>query len=149
MKSPSRAFSGGDSKSTKSCLYVIFPAVSLICAVLFFMNSILSSQSKLSSWTMDAQQTVTVDKCKNQCRPKGSEALPEGIVSATSSFNLRPLWDPPMPRKRGRHSVEATQVNASSNLFAMAVGVKQKELVDKMVKKFDDLGLSSKYNPVS
>lgn len=26
------------------------------------------------------------------CRPFGSEALPEGIVSKTSNFEMRPLW---------------------------------------------------------
>jgi len=30
---------------------------------------------------------------------------------------------------------EQNKQNASSNLFAMAVGIKQKDLVDKMVKK--------------
>ncbi|BAT94894.1 hypothetical protein LR48_Vigan845s006200 [Vigna angularis] len=142
MKSPSRALSGGDSKSKRSCLYAMFPAVSLICAVIIFTSLIFSSQLRLSSWKIDAQQTATVDKCKNQCRPKGSEALPAGIVSSTSSFDLRPLWDPPTPRKRGHHTVEPAEgaaqdkLNASSSLFAMAVGIKQKDLVDKMVKKF-------------
>ncbi|KAL9314997.1 hypothetical protein ACSQ67_015998 [Phaseolus vulgaris] len=93
------------------------------------MSSIFSSQPKLSSWKMNDEQTARADKCKNQCRPKGSEALPEGIVSTTSSFDLRPLWDPPMPKKK-------VKLNASSSLFAMAVGIKQKNLVDKMVKKF-------------
>ncbi|KAK8467653.1 hypothetical protein PHAVU_007G118700 [Phaseolus vulgaris] len=102
------------------------------------MSSIFSSQPKLSSWKMNDEQTARADKCKNQCRPKGSEALPEGMVSTTSSFDLRPLWDPPMPKKKGHHTIEAAQVklNASSSLFAMAVGIKQKNLVDKMVKKF-------------
>ncbi|XLR35288.1 hypothetical protein S83_063188, partial [Arachis hypogaea] len=37
---------------------------------------------------------------KNQCRPRGSEALPAGIVSSTSSFETRPLWDIPAVRKK-------------------------------------------------
>ncbi|XLR00206.1 hypothetical protein S83_066404, partial [Arachis hypogaea] len=36
----------------------------------------------------------------NQCRPRGSEALPAGIVSSTSSFETRPLWDIPAVRKK-------------------------------------------------
>ncbi|KAG5075780.1 hypothetical protein JHK84_057011 [Glycine max] len=139
-----KAFSVADTKSRKSCLYAIFPAASLICVVLFFMTSAFTQEPKLSSWKMDtavdADQNVIVDpvidKCKNQCRPSGSEALPAGIVSITSNLELRPLWNPPMPKK-GRHTIEL-KVNASTNLFAMVVGIKQKDLVNKMVKKFID-----------
>ncbi|XP_020238876.1 uncharacterized protein LOC109817931 isoform X1 [Cajanus cajan] len=135
MKSPSRTFSVADSKSRKSCFYYVFPAATLICAVLFFMSSAFTQEPKLSSWKMDENQDVKADKCKNQCRPSGSEALPEGIVSATSSLDMRPLWDPPIPKKRHHPDIEI-KVNTSSNLFAMAVGIKQKDLVNKMVKKF-------------
>ncbi|KAG4997651.1 hypothetical protein JHK84_028672 [Glycine max] len=138
------AFSGADTKSRKSCLYAIFPAASLICAVLFFMTSSFTHEPKLPGLKMDtavdADQNVIVDtvidKCKNQCRPNGSEALPAGIVSTTSSLELRPLWNPPVTKK-GHHKIEL-KVNASTNLFAMAVGIKQKDLVSKMVKKFID-----------
>ena len=29
---------------------------------------------------------------QSQCRPYGSEALPEGIISRTSNLELMPLW---------------------------------------------------------
>lgn len=29
---------------------------------------------------------------QKKCRPLGSEALPEGIVSKTSNLEMRPLW---------------------------------------------------------
>ncbi|KAJ1409301.1 hypothetical protein SESBI_22812 [Sesbania bispinosa] len=136
MKSPARAFFVADSRSRKSCLYGIFPATLLICVVLFFMSSVFSQsyKEKLSSWKIDAGHDVEIEKCKNQCRPSGSEALPAGIVSSTSSLDMRPLWDPPK-HKKGRRVVDIT-VNASANLFAMAVGIKQKDLVNKMVTKF-------------
>ncbi|KAI6693767.1 hypothetical protein NL676_021477 [Syzygium grande] len=54
-----------------------------------------------------------------------SEALPEGIVANSSDLEMRPLWD----------SAEGS-LSSSSNLFAMAVGNKQKDLVNKMVTKF-------------
>ncbi|KAK7278285.1 hypothetical protein RJT34_23311 [Clitoria ternatea] len=136
-----QAFLIMDSKSRKSCFYAIFPAALLISAVLFFMNSFSlrgykEVYQKLSSLSLDVQRNVKFDKCKNQCRPIGSEALPAGIVSSTSSLEMRPLWDPPMPKK-GRHT-HKTEVNenATTNLFGMAVGIKQKDLVDEMVKKF-------------
>ena len=136
--SPSRTVLVAESKSKKSCFYAIFPAALLICVVLFFTSSLYSQsyKEKLSSFTMDVDENVeTSDKCKKQCRPSGSEALPEGIVSSTSNLDMRPLWDPQMPKKRDHHEVNV-KVNASTNLFAMAVGIKQKDLVDKMVKKF-------------
>ncbi|RZB99178.1 EH domain-containing protein 2 isoform C [Glycine soja] len=69
---------------------------------------------------------------KNQCRPGGSHALPEGIIFDTSDLEMRNLWDLSMTK-----TIENKE-NASTNLFAMAVGIKQKDLVNKMVKK--DLG---------
>ncbi|KAE9612010.1 hypothetical protein Lalb_Chr06g0168461 [Lupinus albus] len=130
MKSP-RAYIVADSKS---CLYTLFPATFLICLVVFFAVSI-SSQScnqKLSSWKMEKHDVAEIDQCKNQCRPRGSEALPVGIVDNTSSFEMKPLWE--LPKRKRRHTVDV-KAN-TTNLFAMAVGIKQKDLVDKMVKKF-------------
>ncbi|MCI02702.1 hypothetical protein A2U01_0023736 [Trifolium medium] len=120
---------------------------------------------------MDVDNTMeSNDKCKKQCRPSGSEALPEGIISSTSSFEMRALWELPRSKKVHNDVVDSARkyrlsrylcfifglkpsitvekgpdnlkfrrevkVNASSNLFAMAVGIKQKDLVNKMVKKF-------------
>ncbi|OIW13781.1 hypothetical protein TanjilG_31670 [Lupinus angustifolius] len=69
---------------------------------------------------------------RNQCRPRGSEALPVGIVDNTSSFEMKPLWE--LPNRKRRHTIDI-KANAT-NLFAMAVGIKQKDLVNNMVKKF-------------
>ncbi|KAL3000745.1 hypothetical protein AAZX31_09G230400 [Glycine max] len=68
------------------------------------------------------------DNCK--CRPGGNHALPEGIISNTSDLEMRHLWDLHMTK-----TIENKE-NTSTNLFAMAVGIKQKDLVNKMVKKF-------------
>ncbi|KAK7376349.1 hypothetical protein VNO78_34815 [Psophocarpus tetragonolobus] len=134
-----------DLKSRKSCFYGIFPAALLVCAILFFMNSMFSHEAKLSNWRMEAgrlkkYQTVKHDNCKTKCRPIGSEALPEGIVSTTSSLEMRRLWHPHHAKKKGRQEIEVTNItaNASSNLLAMAIGIKQKDLVNKVVKKFLD-----------
>lgn len=124
-----------DSNSKKSCLYVIFPGALLLFVVFFFTSSIYSQsyREKLSSFKNGVGQNVhTYDKCRKQCRPSGSEALPQGIVSSTSSLELRPLW----MSKNGHHFQLNVKVKPSTSLFAMAVGIKQKDLVDKMVKKF-------------
>ncbi|XP_052728088.1 uncharacterized protein LOC108328216 isoform X2 [Vigna angularis] len=63
-------------------------------------------------------------------RSDGSSALPEGIISKTSDLEMRHLWNLPMTK-----TIKNKQ-NASTNLFAIAVGIKQKDLVNKMVKKF-------------
>ncbi|KAM5561888.1 hypothetical protein ABKV19_022462 [Rosa sericea] len=72
-------------------------------------------------------------KCKNHRRPYGSEPLPRGIVSQTSDLEMQPLWRTPNtpPSKLYQNSA-----NSSISLLAMAVGIKQKDLVGKMVKKF-------------
>ncbi|KAJ8425465.1 hypothetical protein Cgig2_018863 [Carnegiea gigantea] len=70
------------------------------------------------------------NRCENQCRPRGSESLPIGIVSQRSSLEMRPLWG--LPRKR----------NSSLSLLAMAVGIKQKELVDAIISKFMPCGFN-------
>ncbi|KAI5658139.1 hypothetical protein M9H77_26932 [Catharanthus roseus] len=67
------------------------------------------------------------NECMEKCRSPGSEALPEGIVSKTSDLEMRPLWGPVSKDKKLRHSV---------NLLAIAVGIKQKEVVNQIVKKF-------------
>ncbi|MED6159993.1 hypothetical protein PIB30_047360 [Stylosanthes scabra] len=154
MKSPSASRGGlvADSKSKRSysCFYTMFPAACLICLGLFFATSSFSPgyTEKLISWRANPQKQnmnslsqkfgtdKVQDKCKNQCRPRGSKALPAGIVSSTSSFETRPLWDLPAVRKKHHKRRQVTEVNQTKNLFAMAVGIKQKDLVDKMVSKF-------------
>ncbi|KAF7845146.1 uncharacterized protein G2W53_002051 [Senna tora] len=67
-----------------------------------------------------------VSVCEGQCRAHGAEALPKGIAAITSDLEMRPLWGP--PNRKNSQSV--------TNLLAMAVGIKQKESVNKIVKKF-------------
>ncbi|KAI4302042.1 hypothetical protein L6164_035261 [Bauhinia variegata] len=129
-----------DPKSIKSCLCIIFPATCLIIITLFFASSFFPQdcKQKLLRWKMgDVVQNSDINKCKNQCRPNGSEALPQGIVSNTSNLDMRPLWDPPRHKKHQRiDNIKNNTSSLSTNLFAMAVGIRQKDLVDKMVKKF-------------
>nr|XP_043633045.1 uncharacterized protein LOC122604216 [Erigeron canadensis] len=66
----------------------------------------------------------------NESRPPGSEPLPKGIVANTSDLQMQPLW--------GRRK----KVNSTTSLFTASVGIKQKEIVDKMVRKF----LSSEFS---
>ncbi|KAK7295177.1 hypothetical protein RJT34_18082 [Clitoria ternatea] len=121
-----------DPKSKRSCFGGIVQAASLLIIILLFTGSIFAQcySEKLSRWKMSFQKLRINDNCKNQCRPIGSQALPEGIIINTSDLKMHPLWDTPMTK-----TIDNKE-NASTNLFAMAVGVKQKDLVNKMVKKF-------------
>ncbi|CAK9134200.1 unnamed protein product [Ilex paraguariensis] len=75
----------------------------------------------------DTRQNTQSHICKNQCRPLGSESLPEGIVAKTSNLGMRPLWGPVAERSNSKRSM---------NLLAIAVGIKQKEVVNQIVSKF-------------
>ncbi|XP_054791188.1 uncharacterized protein LOC129296622 isoform X4 [Prosopis cineraria] len=65
--------------------------------------------------------------CESQCRPSGSEALPEGIVVKQTNLEMRCLWN---SKENKRHS------KTPLKLLAMTVGIKQKEVVNKIVEKF-------------
>ncbi|KAL8114843.1 uncharacterized protein LOC141668029 isoform X2 [Apium graveolens] len=80
---------------------------------------------QISAEISGAKEDLQTTKCKNQCRPLGSETLPEGIVAKTSNLELRPLWGD--VKKKSKRS---------ENLLAIAVGVKQKDVVNQIVEKF-------------
>ncbi|KAI7745796.1 hypothetical protein M8C21_008941 [Ambrosia artemisiifolia] len=67
------------------------------------------------------------EKCKNRCRPPGSEALPEGVLAKTSDLEMRPLW--------GSFD-NSSDSNRSVSLLAIAAGIKQKDLVNNIITKF-------------
>ncbi|CAN4108195.1 unnamed protein product [Withania somnifera] len=115
-----------DPKS-RSCICSIFLTIALICGVYFTGSALMANDFRaFSGFTVNrAKQTAQCRKCEKKCRPLGSEALPEGIVSKTSNLEMRPLWGD--VEKKSPHSV---------NLLGIAVGIKQKELVNKIVKKF-------------
>ncbi|KAH8480650.1 hypothetical protein Peur_062531 [Populus x canadensis] len=117
-----------DSKSRRSHWCSVFPAASFLFLIFFAVYAFIAPDYKerLSRWGIaDTFQNFKFSNCKNQCRPPGSESLPEGIVSKTSNFQMRPLWGFPK-----------NDENSSINLLAVAVGITQRDLVNKMVKKF-------------
>lgn len=113
-----------DTKSRRSFLCRAIQTASCIILVYWVANAFI-----IPGYRQNIPQIVKAGKanpaiCQNRCRPRGSESLPKGIVSQHSSLEMRPLWG--LPKKR----------NSSISLLAMAVGIKQKELVDAMVSKF-------------
>lgn len=131
MNSPFSVAAIWDTKN-RLYLYRIFIGVTLICFTYFIGSGLVAEdyRQRISKWPMELMGTANTPKsyfCRNQCRPPGSEALPEGIVVQTSNLELRPLWD---------SSVAKENLKPSSNLLAIAAGVKQKEIVNKIVEKF-------------
>ncbi|XP_049397630.1 uncharacterized protein LOC125861799 isoform X2 [Solanum stenotomum] len=137
-----------DPKS-RSCICSLFLTLALICAVYFTGSALMAKDFRaFSGFTMNSTkqngqcgkckvpppreekqashvtENVQNNKCQKKCRPLGSEVLPEGIVSKTSNLEMRPLWG---DVEKSPHSV---------NLLGIAVGIKQKEMVNKIVKKF-------------
>ncbi|KAL3515758.1 hypothetical protein ACH5RR_022660 [Cinchona calisaya] len=115
----------------KAKLYLcsLLVAASLISCVYFTRNAFLAKDYKVfPGFGINGMQHIAqTDKCKDKCRPLGSEVLPEGIVSRTSNLEMRPLWGPIDEKTKAKHSV---------NLLALPVGIKQKKIVNQMVEKF-------------
>ncbi|XP_028090348.1 uncharacterized protein LOC114290614 isoform X1 [Camellia sinensis] len=143
-----------DPKS-KSCLFTLFITASLFCGAYLIGSALLAKNYRgiLPTWKMNnarqnrqsfecnkqlaqislgeemnhTRQDTQSNKCKNQCRPVGSEALPEGIIARNSNLEMRPLWGPVAENITSKPSV---------NLLAIAVGIKLKQIVKQIVEKF-------------
>ncbi|KAJ9687672.1 hypothetical protein PVL29_016240 [Vitis rotundifolia] len=125
-----------DPKS-RSYLCSLFIGACLFCGVYFLASefTVKDYKDRSSRWQIsvfqnahsNSIQNIQSSKCKNQCRPSGSEALPEGIVVKTSNLEVQPLWGA---------TLNGEKSSLSKSLLAMAVGIKQKEIVNQIVEKF-------------
>ncbi|KAJ0972586.1 hypothetical protein J5N97_020545 [Dioscorea zingiberensis] len=79
--------------------------------------------------TVRSKHSVLSDSCKSGCKPSGSESLPRGIISGTTNLEMLSLRGSRLPLKRKGKTTQ-------KSLFAIRVGVKQKELVNEIVSKF-------------
>lgn len=61
-------------------------------------------------------------------KKQGIDSLPNGIIQETSDLQFRSLWADP--------TIEAQQPVSSLSLLAMPVGIRQKDTVDQIIKKF-------------
>ncbi|KAK7284050.1 hypothetical protein RIF29_13801 [Crotalaria pallida] len=111
-------------------LWSFLIVVSLICGAYFVGYTFTAKEYKqrLARWGLIYTMPDTKSNaCQRQCWPSGSEALPEGIVAKTSNLEMRPLWD---------SGIKNRTLKRPLNLLAIAVGVKQKEIVNKIIEKF-------------
>ncbi|KAJ4953217.1 hypothetical protein NE237_030049 [Protea cynaroides] len=119
-----------DSKSRLCLLYSLL-AAALICVAFSTGGAFITTDYKerLSRWVMvdGMLKNTKSNMCKNLCKPYGGEVLPMGIISKLSNLEMQPLLGSPRKKKSAKLSM---------NLLAIAVGIKQKEIVNQMVKKF-------------
>ncbi|XP_057493758.1 uncharacterized protein LOC130779201 isoform X2 [Actinidia eriantha] len=117
--------------NSKSCLWSLFIIASFICGAYFIGSAFLAKDYReiLPIWKKNftRPKRQSIECYKNQCRPVGSEVLPQGIIAKTSNLEMRPLWGP---------VAENINSKPSGNLLAIAVGIKQKEIVNQIVEKF-------------
>ncbi|KAM7521918.1 hypothetical protein LguiA_011820 [Lonicera macranthoides] len=132
-------------KGQKSLVCGPLPTAIFLSAAFFIGSAFIVTDYKerFPGWQMiETVQHAQSKLCENQCRPDGSEALPKGIVSATSNFEMHPLWGSPNKRVRVfppvYYACSFFKKNSKSptNLLAMAVGKKQKRNVNEIVRKF-------------
>ncbi|XP_024161739.1 uncharacterized protein LOC112169034 isoform X2 [Rosa chinensis] len=130
MKKTTISISQKDHKRRKLFFRSCLLSTLLMFSAVFFCGShfvVTDYKEKFLSWGLvDAMHNAISKNCEAQCRPEGIEALPKGIVSKTSDFVMQPLWGPRTQKKP----------KSSTNLLAIAVGIKQKDCVNKIVKKF-------------
>ncbi|KAI4375853.1 hypothetical protein MLD38_013673 [Melastoma candidum] len=129
---------------SKSYLITFFIGAALVCGAYFLSDAFMMKEykDKISMWftTQYRQSNVSApgetktvravsDPCKDQRRPLGSESLPKGIIVEKSNLEMRPLWGFPEDNKKGKS-------RPRKNLLVLAVGIKQKGIVDHVVRKF-------------
>ncbi|CAH2078635.1 unnamed protein product [Thlaspi arvense] len=129
----------------RSCLCSVLIATALICGAYFIGNAYLAKEfkEKLQRWEItdkmhnvtdkmhnitDKLQKATSGTCENLNKPFGAESLPQGIIAKTSNLETQHLWNYDDTKKGNP--------NRAMSLLAMAVGIKQKELVNKVIVKF-------------
>ncbi|XP_071725572.1 uncharacterized protein [Rutidosis leptorrhynchoides] len=114
-----------DSKSRKNAASILVITSLLFGSYLFGTAFFANDFKILHNSEMDVKNS---DNCMNRCRPPGSEVLPEDILAKTSDLRMRPLW--------GSFDDDDIHSNPTVSLLAIAAGIKQKHLVDKIITKF-------------
>ncbi|KAL4303376.1 hypothetical protein GQ457_10G015150 [Hibiscus cannabinus] len=78
-----------------SCLCFLAPVTALL-SMIYLLGSLYAQpeiRERAFTWRVaDILQSSNVKNCQNQCRPPGSEPLPEGIIEHRSNLQMRPLW---------------------------------------------------------
>ncbi|KAJ0014733.1 hypothetical protein Pint_21293 [Pistacia integerrima] len=94
-----------DSKHGRSRFCGLLPVISVLCLILLIGSTVIAPDHEMYSIGSVVQKLDVFPSkfkgCKAQCRPPGSEKLPEGIVSKTTNLDMRPLWGFPQVKNVG------------------------------------------------
>ncbi|OIT32128.1 PREDICTED: uncharacterized protein LOC109207764 [Nicotiana attenuata] len=123
--------SGTKRKKSSLAWSCLIPCLILLSAAFFIGSAFIVTEckQKILGWQLIESLKMTKPTiCEDECRPEGSETLPRGIVAKTSDLEMHPLWGPPNKKKS----------KSPLSLLAMAVGIKQKQNVNEIVKKFPE-----------
>lgn len=135
-----QSYALNDSPCARLCFCNLVPAAALISLILFFGNAFVTydHNEKISNWEPSISLNEAIKGkatrnvfCESQRKPLGSEPLPEGIISRTSNLEMELLWGPPSSLKQKGHNS-----SSKKSLLAIPVGIKQKEVVNRIVQKF-------------
>lgn len=130
---PSRGLDLVDPAQKRLCRCGLLPVVVFICLAFAIGSPYIVDykQRLLSAWRpTDSIQKRWSGVCKDQCRPLGTENLPKGIICETSNLELQPMWG-------SSHATEEKGTEREPrSLLAIAVGIKQKKVVNLIVQKF-------------
>ncbi|KAG0563406.1 hypothetical protein KC19_8G028400 [Ceratodon purpureus] len=114
----------------------LFYLALLVMAITFIVSTIVVNEQSFKKAIVDrlsgTLQVSGSDECyltKAHCSRGGGEALPKGIIVETTDLRLRSLV---MEKDSKFQPKEAV----AKNLLAMAVGIKQKKVVNDIVQKF-------------
>lgn len=114
-------------KKKRSFMCSCLPSAILLSAVFFIGSAffVTDYKQRFLGCNLYPVKAAKSKICENECRPDGTETLPRGIVSRTTDLEMRSLWGPPKKK-----------LKSPTNLLAIAVGIKQKQNVNEIVKKF-------------
>ncbi|XP_024543280.1 uncharacterized protein LOC9661890 [Selaginella moellendorffii] len=105
----------------------VLVTVSFVMITLFLCSLLVSDQYTNINGIWDGSTLMFVSSsiaCRSKRCPRGSEALPRGIVEAASDMELKPLW-----RSSKKKALQ-------KSLLAIAAGIQQKRGVDQIARKF-------------
>ncbi|WOL17951.1 hypothetical protein Cni_G26744 [Canna indica] len=142
----------GDPSSRRLCICSIFNAIAFFSMVFVIGTSFVSFDFEKMTTAVDITRGISKtypsnlqshqansrshgsnlgptqsSSCKSPCILSGAEQLPQGIVRRTSDMEVVPLWGP----SKGKENI-----SSQKSILAIPVGIKQKDLVNRMVMKF-------------
>ncbi|XP_020599402.1 uncharacterized protein LOC110038830 isoform X2 [Phalaenopsis equestris] len=121
-----------DPVQKRACLSHYFPMAIFLCVCFLVGSPYVVNYKKIRSEYGIGRLMLNRNSsfCEKHGKPSGSEALPQGIISKTSNLEMQTM-EYSLSSSSGMGKVES-----SKSLLAIAVGVKQKKVVDEIVKKF-------------